>query len=103
MCSMRSTGVFSMLKTNKTRNGRQIVNDKVDNMVAKNICAAKIVVNGEAEIGKWPGKSLLFQSEERIFDLIPGERLDVYVVIIDNISMIIKVPCIMEAVGINNY
>ncbi len=86
----------------KQKDRRQIMNDKIDDVITKNICPVEIIVNGKTEVRQGPGRPFLSQSVNAFFNIIPGKIINLDVGIADNIEIIIKMPIAVKTVGINN-
>ena len=73
---------------------------KIDEMIAKGIEPADIIIHGKADVGQIPVPGPSIQG--RGFDAIPGEIRHAHGVIVDDESVIIEQEGTVEGVGIDN-
>jgi hypothetical protein len=77
------------------------MDEKVHQMVAKNIQSSKIIIQGKGKIGEKANTIRLISKVNQPLDMIPGENSDLDIYILDNIAQVIKVERGREGIGVD--
>jgi hypothetical protein len=77
------------------------MDDKVYQMIAKNIDSPQIVIEGEGKVGEYPDRFLIGILDELLHP-VPGKNLDLDIGILEDIGPVIEMEGDRKGIGISH-
>jgi len=76
------------------------MDDKVYQMISKNIHPSEIVIEGEGKVGEYPD-GFLIGVLDKVLHLVPGKNLDLDIGILEDIGPVIEIEGYGEGIRIS--